>query len=142
MLTSGVSGMRPWGRRLPMAAARAFSRETFLTPGFPGHLAADEQVVWTGNAAEALTMSAGSASNMSVYRPGRPTRAASLPALRTVARTRNDPIKCNKDFQTASGNVGGSNVSSHFPPAGNHAPPYRAAQLRALKPDLIATING
>ena len=51
-------------------------------------------------------------------------------------------IKSNKDFQDAYRKAGGSNASSHFPPAGNHVRPHRAAQLQALKPDLIATING
>ena len=120
MLTSGVSGMRPWGRRLPTAPAGAFSRETFLTRELPGHMAADRQVIPAGTAAEGL----------------------SLPTWRTGARQRNDPIKCSKDFQAAHGKVGGRNASLHFPPAGNHARPYRAAQRRALKPDLIATING
>ncbi|MCV7204839.1 hypothetical protein B7435_24510 [Mycolicibacterium peregrinum] len=142
MLTSGVSGMHPWGRRLPTATAGALSRETFLTQEFPGHMAADRQVVRAGNAVEGLSMSGGAASNMSAYHPGRSTHAASLPALRTGARTRTDPIKCNKDFQAAHSKAGGSDGSSHFPPAGNHARPYRAAQLRAREPDLIATING
>ena len=31
---------------------------------------------------------------------------------------------------------------SSFPSAGNHAWPYWGAQLQALKPDLIATLNG
>lgn len=105
-------------------------------------MGAGEQVVWTGNAVEGLSMSDEAASNMSAYHPGWSTHAAALPALRTGARLRNDPIKCNKDFQAAKSNAGGSNVSSHFSPAGNRARPYGAAQLGALKPDLIATING
>ncbi|MGA5546008.1 hypothetical protein ACPCIR_29555 [Mycobacterium sp. NPDC051198] len=142
MLTSGVSGMRPWGPRLPTATAGVLSRETFLTQKFPGHMAADRQVVRAGNTAEGLSLSGGAASIMSAFHPSLPTRATSLPALRTGARTRNDPIKCNKDFHAAHGYAAGSNVSSHFPPAGNHARPDRAAQPRAFKPDLIATING
>jgi diacylglycerol O-acyltransferase / trehalose O-mycolyltransferase len=35
-----------------------------------------------------------------------------------------------------------SNATFVFPPAGNHAWPYWAQQLQALKPDLIATLNG
>ena len=38
--------------------------------------------------------------------------------------------------------AGGSNATFQFPAAGNHAWPYWGAQLQALKPDLIATLNG
>jgi diacylglycerol O-acyltransferase / trehalose O-mycolyltransferase len=65
-----------------------------------------------------------------------PNLAMSASSLETLA------IKSNKDFQDAYGNVGGGNATFHFPSAGNHAWPYWAAQLQALKPDLIATING
>jgi diacylglycerol O-acyltransferase/trehalose O-mycolyltransferase len=51
-------------------------------------------------------------------------------------------IKSNKDFQEAYAKAGGSNATFQFPPAGNHAWPYWAAQLQALKPDLITTLNG
>jgi diacylglycerol O-acyltransferase/trehalose O-mycolyltransferase len=51
-------------------------------------------------------------------------------------------IKSNKDFQEAYAKAGGSNATFVFPPAGNHAWPYWATQLQALKPDLIATLNG
>jgi diacylglycerol O-acyltransferase/trehalose O-mycolyltransferase len=51
-------------------------------------------------------------------------------------------IKSNKDFQEAYGKAGGSNATFVFPPAGNHAWPYWVQQLQALKPDLIATLNG
>jgi diacylglycerol O-acyltransferase/trehalose O-mycolyltransferase len=50
--------------------------------------------------------------------------------------------KSNKDFQAAYINAGGGNATFHFPAAGNHAWPYWAAQLQALKPDLITTLNG
>ncbi len=120
MLTCGVSGMGPWGRRLPTATAAlaqtyTYKWETFLTPGLPSYLAADQQVSTTGNGSN---------------------RVMSASSLETLA------IKSNKDFQAAYGKAGGSNVSFHFPPAGNDAWPYWAARLQALKPDLIATING
>ena len=51
-------------------------------------------------------------------------------------------IKSNKDFQAAYLKAGGSNATFQFPAAGNHAWPYWGAQLQALKPDLIATLNG
>ncbi|MFL6087880.1 MAG: esterase family protein [Mycobacterium sp.] len=51
-------------------------------------------------------------------------------------------IKSNKDFQEAYARAGGSNASFVFPSSGNHAWPYWAQQLSALKPDLIATLNG
>ncbi len=51
-------------------------------------------------------------------------------------------FKSNKDFQAAYVKAGGSNATFQFPAAGNHAWPYWGAQLQALKPDLIATLNG
>jgi diacylglycerol O-acyltransferase/trehalose O-mycolyltransferase len=51
-------------------------------------------------------------------------------------------IKSNKDFADAYTKAGGRNATFQFPPAGNHAWPYWAAQLQTLKPDLIATLNG
>nr|WP_102145210.1 alpha/beta hydrolase family protein [Mycobacterium sp. QGD 101] len=48
----------------------------------------------------------------------------------------------NKDFQEAYLKAGGKNATFHFPPAGNHSWPYWGLQLQALKPDLIATLNG
>ncbi|MDH6195311.1 diacylglycerol O-acyltransferase/trehalose O-mycolyltransferase [Mycobacterium frederiksbergense] len=65
-----------------------------------------------------------------------PNLAMSASSLETLA------IKSNKDFQDAYVKAGGRNASFYFPSAGNHAWPYWAAQLQALKPDLIATING
>ena len=50
-------------------------------------------------------------------------------------------IKSNKDFQAAYVQAGGANATFNFPPSGNHSWPYWGAQLTALKPDLIATIN-
>ena len=51
-------------------------------------------------------------------------------------------IKSNRDFQAAYLKAGGSNATFQFPAADNHAWPYWGAQLQALKPDLIATLNG
>jgi diacylglycerol O-acyltransferase / trehalose O-mycolyltransferase len=51
-------------------------------------------------------------------------------------------IKSNKDFQAAYSAAGGSNATFQFPAAGNHAWPYWGSQLQALKPDLIASLNG
>jgi diacylglycerol O-acyltransferase / trehalose O-mycolyltransferase len=51
-------------------------------------------------------------------------------------------LKSNKDFEAAYTTAGGSNATFQFPPAGNHSWPYWAQQLQALKPDLIATLNG
>ena len=51
-------------------------------------------------------------------------------------------FESNKDFQAAYVKAGGSNATFQFPAAGNHAWPYWGAQLQALKPDLIATLNG
>ena len=65
-----------------------------------------------------------------------PNLAMSANSLETMA------VKSNKDFQDAYVKAGGRNASFHFPPAGNHAWPYWGAQLQALKPDLIATLNG
>lgn len=65
-----------------------------------------------------------------------PNLAMSANSLETMA------IKSNKDFQDAYVKAGGRNASFHFPSAGNHAWPYWGSQLTALKPDLIATLNG
>jgi diacylglycerol O-acyltransferase/trehalose O-mycolyltransferase len=51
-------------------------------------------------------------------------------------------LKSNKDFEAAYTKAGGNNATFQFPPAGNHSWPYWAQQLQALKPDLIATLNG
>ena len=48
----------------------------------------------------------------------------------------------NRNFQDAYINAGGSNATFQFPPAGNHAWAYWGSQLQALKPDLIATLDG
>lgn len=65
-----------------------------------------------------------------------PNLAMSANSLETLA------IKSNKDFQEAYVRAGGRNATFTFPPAGNHAWPYWGAQLSALKPDLIASLNG
>lgn len=51
-------------------------------------------------------------------------------------------VKGNKDFQAAYVKTGGNNATFQFPAAGNHAWAYWGSQLSALKPDLIATLNG
>jgi diacylglycerol O-acyltransferase/trehalose O-mycolyltransferase len=65
-----------------------------------------------------------------------PNLAMSANSLETLA------IKSNKDFQDAYVGAGGRNATFQFPPAGNHSWPYWGAQLAALKPDLIASLNG
>jgi diacylglycerol O-acyltransferase/trehalose O-mycolyltransferase len=64
-----------------------------------------------------------------------PSQALSATSLESMA------IKSNKDFQAAYTAAGGTNATFDFPPSGNHSWPYWGAQLAALKPDLIATIN-
>jgi diacylglycerol O-acyltransferase / trehalose O-mycolyltransferase len=51
-------------------------------------------------------------------------------------------IGSNKRFQEKYAQAGGGNATFNFPPAGNHSWAYWGAQLQALKPDLIATLNG
>jgi S-formylglutathione hydrolase FrmB len=51
-------------------------------------------------------------------------------------------IGANKKFQDRYTQAGGSNATFDFPAAGNRSWPYRGAQFQALKPDLIATLNG
>jgi diacylglycerol O-acyltransferase/trehalose O-mycolyltransferase len=65
-----------------------------------------------------------------------PNLAFSANSLESMA------LKSNKDFQKAYYGAGGNNATFDFPPAGNHSWPYWAAQLQALKPDLIATLTG
>jgi diacylglycerol O-acyltransferase/trehalose O-mycolyltransferase len=64
-----------------------------------------------------------------------PAAALSATSLESMA------IKSNKDFQAAYTAAGGASATFEFPSAGNHSWPYWGAQLAALKPDLIATIN-
>ncbi len=64
-----------------------------------------------------------------------PNQSFSANSLESLA------IKSNKDFQAAYVQAGGANATFNFPPSGNHSWPYWGAQLTALKPDLIATIN-
>jgi S-formylglutathione hydrolase FrmB len=77
-------------------------------------------------------------------------RAASVPTTCGPAVERQRPgeparnqtaIKSNKDFQAAYTKARGNNTTFGFRPSGNHSWPYRGAQLTALKPDLIATLN-
>jgi diacylglycerol O-acyltransferase/trehalose O-mycolyltransferase len=65
-----------------------------------------------------------------------PSQALNADGLEGIA------VKSNKDFQAAYIKAGGSNATFQFPAAGNHAWPYWAAQLQALKSDLITTLNG
>src|SRR5690606_30024594 len=51
-------------------------------------------------------------------------------------------INGNKKFQEKYVAAGGRNATFNFPPAGNHSWPYWATQLQALKPGLLATLNG
>ncbi len=65
--------------------------------------------------------------------PGQSFNANSLESL---------AIGSNKRFQEKYNKAGGSNATFVFPTEGNHSWAYWAAQLQALKPDLIATLNG
>ncbi|MDT5231393.1 MAG: diacylglycerol O-acyltransferase / trehalose O-mycolyltransferase, partial [Mycobacterium sp.] len=65
-----------------------------------------------------------------------PHQAVNANSLESMA------IKSNKDFQDAYAKAGGSNATFVFPSSGNDAWPYWGHQLSALKPDLIATLNG
>lgn len=65
--------------------------------------------------------------------PGQKFNADSLEGL---------AIGSNKKFQQRYTAAGGSNATFNFPPAGNHSWAYWGAELQALKPDLIATLNG
>jgi diacylglycerol O-acyltransferase/trehalose O-mycolyltransferase len=67
---------------------------------------------------------------------GDPTQALNASSLELLA------IGSNKKFQEKYVSAGGRNATFQFPPAGNHAWGYWGAQLQALKPDLIATLNG
>jgi diacylglycerol O-acyltransferase / trehalose O-mycolyltransferase len=51
-------------------------------------------------------------------------------------------INGNKRFQEKYAKAGGSNATFVFPTEGNHSWAYWGQQLQALKPDLIATLNG
>ncbi len=64
--------------------------------------------------------------------PGQKFNADSLEGL---------AIGSNKKFQERYTAAGGHNATFEFPAAGNHSWNYWGAQLQALKPDLIATIN-
>jgi diacylglycerol O-acyltransferase/trehalose O-mycolyltransferase len=65
--------------------------------------------------------------------PGQSFNANSLESL---------AIGSNKRFQEKYAKAGGSNATFVFPGEGNHSWAYWATQLQALKPDLIATLNG
>ena len=51
-------------------------------------------------------------------------------------------IGSNRRFQERYAAAGGNDATFQFPPAGNHSWAYWGTQLQALKPDLIATLNG
>jgi diacylglycerol O-acyltransferase/trehalose O-mycolyltransferase len=51
-------------------------------------------------------------------------------------------IGSNKRFQEKYTKAGGHNATFQFPAEGNHSWAYWGTQLQALKPDLIATLNG
>ena len=67
---------------------------------------------------------------------GDPNQALSATSLETLA------IGSNKVFQEKYVAAGGNNATFDFPPAGNHSWAYWGQQLQAMKPDLIATLNG
>jgi diacylglycerol O-acyltransferase/trehalose O-mycolyltransferase len=61
-----------------------------------------------------------------------------LPATVLEGMTRDSNIA----FQNAYTAAGGSNATFNFPPNGTHAWGYWGAQLRAMKPDIVATLGG
>ncbi|MDT5107443.1 MAG: diacylglycerol O-acyltransferase / trehalose O-mycolyltransferase [Mycobacterium sp.] len=65
--------------------------------------------------------------------PGQSFNANSLESL---------AIGSNMRFQEKYASAGGTNATFQFPPAGNHSWAFWGTQLQALKPDLIATLNG
>jgi diacylglycerol O-acyltransferase/trehalose O-mycolyltransferase len=65
--------------------------------------------------------------------PGQSFNANSLESL---------AIGSNLRFQEKYASAGGTNATFQFPPAGNHSWAYWGTQLQALKPDLVATLNG
>jgi diacylglycerol O-acyltransferase/trehalose O-mycolyltransferase len=65
--------------------------------------------------------------------PGLSFSASSLESL---------AIGSNLRFQEKYVAAGGTRATFQFPPAGNHSWAYWGTQLQALKPDLIATLNG
>ncbi|MET4427656.1 alpha/beta hydrolase family protein [Mycolicibacterium sp. 624] len=65
--------------------------------------------------------------------PGQSFNANSLESL---------AINSNKRFQEKYDKAGGANATFVFPSEGNHSWSYWGAQLQAMKPDLIATLNG
>jgi diacylglycerol O-acyltransferase/trehalose O-mycolyltransferase len=111
--------------------------ETFLTQELPAFLSSDKQVSKTCNAVVGLSMAGGAGLIMSAYHPaqyaGQSVDANSLEALASNG---------NKRFQERYAKAGGSNATFVFPTEGNHSWAYWGQQLQALKPDLIATLNG
>ena len=81
----------------------------------------------------------------STARPAAPRRSTRTPTpvrRSTPTAWKRWPSSSNKRFQEEYSKAGGSNATFEFPPAGNHSWAYWGAQLQALKPDLIATLNG
>ncbi|TFV55119.1 esterase family protein [Mycobacterium sp. PS03-16] len=64
--------------------------------------------------------------------PGQALSASSLEAM---------AVSSNVAFRDAYLAAGGRNATFEFPPAGTHAWGYWGAQLQALQPDLVATVN-
>jgi diacylglycerol O-acyltransferase/trehalose O-mycolyltransferase len=64
-----------------------------------------------------------------------PNQALNADSLEAMA------IGSNKEFQAKYLQAGGKNATFEFPASGNHSWAYWGAQLQALKPDLIATVN-
>ena len=66
-----------------------------------------------------------------------------LPVLSVVSVVTSTPNTFSREhFQTAYITAGGTYATLQLSPAINNAWPYWAAQLQALKPDLIATLKG
>ena len=74
--------------------------------------------------------------------PRRSTRAPTRIRRSTPTAWNRWPSRATRISRRRTRKAGGSNATFEFPPAGNHAWPYWGAQLQALKPDLIATLNG
>ncbi|MCV7104178.1 esterase family protein [Mycolicibacterium chitae] len=65
-----------------------------------------------------------------------PNQALNATSLETLA------IGSNRRFEEKYAAAGGTNATFDFPAAGNHSWAYWGQQLQAMKPDLIATLNG
>lgn len=65
-----------------------------------------------------------------------PNQALNATSLETLA------IGSNRRFGEKYAAAGGTNATFDFPAAGSHSWAYWGQQLQAMKPDLIATLNG